>query len=53
MDTGNKPHPAVERLGVDDPQQPAKRQYKKPIVSDFVQAAVAFGSPSTYYTCTK
>lgn len=31
----------------------AKRPYQKPTVADFVQAAVAFGSPTDYYTCAK
>lgn len=52
MNTQDKPDRLVDAAKAEQ-RQTSKRRYEKPTVSDFVQPAVAFGSPSDYYTCPK
>lgn len=53
MDTNETQETGGNVADTDERNSSGKRSYRKPTISDFVQPAVAFGSPSAYYVCTK
>jgi len=52
VSTHDKSQEAVEASTADEQRQGRKRQYRKPTIADFLQSAVAFGSPTDYFSCT-